>query len=189
MTEINIIDELKNIYADVSEWLKFAETKHAALFAFWTAILIGVLTSDYCNTLDSCLYYFIIIVILIGGLLNLISFVPFLNRCKRLKKRCYHVYKNISGNRIFYQSIFIDTFCNSGRIEDSIKKYQDLLGITFEEKEDKMILKDATGILNDYIRQIIEVSQVATIKYYIFNIAIQYTCGVFLIFLIIMIVA
>lgn len=188
MEELNITDELKNIYADVSEWLKFAETKHAALFAFWTALLIGVLTSDYCNTLDICLRYFIIIVIMIGGIFNLISFVPFLNQCMRLKKRCYDIYHNTRGNRIFYKSIFIDTFCDSGNTEDSIKKYQDLLGITFEEEENKRILKDDTGILKDYIRQIIEVSQVATIKFYIFDLAIRYTCIVFFIFLIVLIV-
>lgn len=182
MCEMNIIDELKSIYADVSEWLKFAETKHAALFAFWTALLIGVLTSDYYNTLDIRLRYVIIILILIGGILNLISFVPFLNRIEILKKYCYKKYKNCSDNKIFYQSIFIDTFSVPYNVDESVKKYQNSLGITSEDIKNNKLLKD-------YMRQIIEVSQVATIKYCLFSYSILYTCIIFLIFLFVMLIA
>lgn len=31
------LDEVQKIYNDVSEWLKFAEAKHAGLFAIWIA--------------------------------------------------------------------------------------------------------------------------------------------------------
>ena len=35
----NSLEELKCIYTDASEWLKFLEAKHAGLFAVWTALL------------------------------------------------------------------------------------------------------------------------------------------------------
>ena len=44
--ETETMQEIQNIYTDVSEWLKFAEAKHAGLFAVWTAVLIAVMSID-----------------------------------------------------------------------------------------------------------------------------------------------
>lgn len=42
----DVLEELRSIYNDVSEWLKFAETKHAALLAGWTAVFAIVAGID-----------------------------------------------------------------------------------------------------------------------------------------------
>lgn len=68
---MNPLDEVQKIYNDVSEWLKFAEAKHAGLFAIWMALLIGIVSTDLFLMLNMPLKVMIIIVILLGSSINL----------------------------------------------------------------------------------------------------------------------
>lgn len=111
------LDEVQKIYNDVSEWLKFAEAKHAGLFAIWIALLIGVVSTDLFSTLNMTLQVIIIIVILLGSSINLFSFVPFLNRFVWLKNHCFKKYSSIGENVVFYQSIFVKTYKDTGELK------------------------------------------------------------------------
>lgn len=172
------LNEVQKIYNDVSEWLKFAEAKHAGLFAIWMALLTGIVSTDLILNIE--IQIIIVIVILFGSSINLISFVPFLDRSEWLKSNCYLKYSSIGENAVFYQSIFVRTYKNN--IEDSIQEYKNILmrrGLT--NLDNKLTI--------DYLRQIIEVSTVGTIKCYLFNLAIKYTVVAMLVAIVGLIIA
>lgn len=168
MGDNNILEEVQKIYNDVSEWLKFLEAKHAALFAVWTALLIAVVTADFFVEAIILWKAVLVIPILVGSMINMISFIPFLNRCKFLRERCYQKYKTSTDNIVFYQAIFSKTYQSNNSEED---KYKELLEEYFEREIDDKLTKD-------YIKQIVEVSTVASIKAYLFSVAVKYTMAV-----------
>lgn len=173
------LQELQAIYADVSEWLRFAEAKHAGLFAVWTAILIAVISIDSFFDRITMEKALLLIIILVGIMIDLISFLPFLNRDARIRRWCYKEYKRYSGNSLFYQSIFVDTYSESG---DSIHKYKTILAGKGLELENSELEKD-------YLKQIVEVSTVGTIKVYLFRVAAQYTFFIIIMLMISIIIA
>lgn len=176
------LEEVQKIYGDASEWLKFIETKHAGLFAVWTAFFIAVITSDFFGNIEIFFKAIIIIPILIGILIDLASFVPFLNQSKMLRKRSYKYYSKNTGNMVFYVSIFIDTYSEEKDIEYSVERYKTIIA---EENYDDL----NTKIVTDYVKQIIDVSTVATIKAYLFNLATKYTSLIIIIAIATLIIA
>ena len=169
------LDEIKDIYQNISEWLKFAEAKHAGLIAVWIALFVAIFSERDMFINYTCLYTLILLLLLFGFLINLISFMPFLNRSTIIKHLCSHSCKAYSGNRIFYQSIFVDTYIsnvNSGTASLNIYKQNFLPEFSAQYESD---------LLNDYIRQIIDVSTVGTIKTYLFGLSIKYTIVVIII--------
>lgn len=179
--EMETMQEIQNIYTDVSEWLKFAEAKHAGLFAVWTAVLIAVMSIDGFFDKMTIVRSIVLLLISIGALIDLISFVPFLNRLAFIKKLCFHKYHTYVGNSVFYQSIFIATYSEIN-LDESVKKYKAILagkGLTFCNSE----------LEKDYLKQIIEVSTVGTIKVYLFGIATTYAFIVLAVFMVTVIIA
>ncbi len=159
------MEYLEQIYINVSDWLKFAESKHAGVFAAWVAIFIALLSSsDYFNISQKA-FVIISVICLIGVLINVISFFPFLNRFTFLKERCRNKYSHYSGSAIFYQSIFVDTYSNNP--EESINKYQQIL-------KEKSNLNFDDNLSRDYLLQIIQMSTVASLKIYLFELSIKY---------------
>lgn len=179
--EAAALQEIQNIYTDVSEWLKFAEAKHAGVFAVWTAALIAIISIDGFLNKITVVKGMILAVILIGILINLISFLPFLNRFTFIKKLCFHKYQSYTGNSVFYQSLFVDTYSEKG-LQDSVEKYSKIL-------KGKGLKLCNSELEKDYLKQIIEVSTVGTIKVYLFGIAVTYVFVVLLVCLMAIIVA
>ncbi|GFO85837.1 hypothetical protein [Anaerostipes butyraticus] len=174
---MSAMQEIQYIYKDVSEWLKFAEVKHAGLFAVWTAILISLVSEkDWFNE-PLVENTFLLIIAFGGSLINIISFIPFLNRSQYIKEKCYQKYCKYANNSVFYQSVFVATYSKIG-IQDSVEKYIRMLekkGVHFENIQ----------LEEDYLKQIIEVSTVATIKIYLFNVAVKYVFGAAILYFII----
>lgn len=179
--EAAALQEIQNIYTDVSEWLKFAEAKHAGLFAVWTAVLIAVISIDGFLNKITVIKGLVLAVILIGILISLISFFPFLNRFTILKKLCLRKYQNYTENSVFYQSVFVDTYSEKG-VQDSVDIYSKIL-------EGKGLKLCNSELEKDYLKQIIEVSAVGTIKVYLFGIAVTYVFAVLVVFLMVIIIA
>ena len=71
-----------------------------------------------------------------------------------------------------YQSIFVKTYKDN--IDESIEEYKKILA-----RKGFGVIND--NLINDYIRQIIEVSTVGTIKVYLFSLAVKYTVIVMII--------
>jgi len=176
------IEEVQKIYGDVSEWLKFIETKHAGLFAVWTALLIAIITFDSFEKSSIFVKTVIVIPILIGILIDLMSFTPFLNKNKCMRKKCYRYYSSSTENMVFYVSIFVDTYSEDGNIHHSVEKYKTILAV--ENYEDLN-----TKIVTDYVKQIIEISTIATIKAYLFSLATRYTFAIIIIVIAALIIA
>ena len=169
-----MLEELQKIYTDVSEWLKFIETKHAAVFAVWTAMLIAVLSIDAFWDLELYKMILILIPLFVGIIINLLAFMPFLNRWTCLKEHCYKIYDNnqsMCNNRVFYQSIFVQTYVSGQGTDAAVVKYKNL----FQSSSDSFWQE---VLAEDYMRQIVEVSTVATIKVYLFGISVKYLFGI-----------
>lgn len=165
------LEELKDIYGDVSEWLKFVETKHAATFAVWTAMIIGLLSSERFWKCKIIIQILLVLPVLIGMLINILAFLPFINRSEQMKRLCWKKYHNVSSeNTVFYQTIFTSVY--------SYVKPE----ITLEAEVDryKQMMKSRLGDVSfgeletDYMKQIIETATVATIKVYLFELEIKY---------------
>lgn len=175
------LQEVEKIYQDVSEWLKFAEAKHAGLFAVWVAALSMTVTLDVSQGIAKIFQIALIAAICIGILIELFAFFPFLNRRSFLKRMCYKKYGKYGGNAVFYQSVFIDTFSN-GNINAAMDKYMEIL-------RRKGLKTDSCELMKDYVRQIIEVAETGTIKIYLFSIAAKYSFLVVLSAVVMLIIA
>lgn len=183
---LNIINELQKIYNDVSEWLKFLEAKHATVFAVWTALFIAVVTSDTFQLFDVFYRAIIICIILLGIGINAISFVPLLNRSLLMRKICYKKYSKVDmSNIVFYQSIFVNTYVASKDLQERVNKYKVMLC----ERFDCTLKELGDTYMKDYMEQIIEVSTVATIKLYFFQISSKYVATVLLLLMLVCIIA
>lgn len=175
------MEEMHKIYTDVSEWLKFIEAKHAGLFAVWAAILIAVISSNEFWYIIAWKKTIVIVIILVGLLLNMVSFFPFLNNMCFIKRRCYRRYYPTKENSVFFQAIFIISY-NEEKNESSIEKYRDILisrGITLPNNM----------LAVDYLHQIVDISVIAVIKTYLFEIAIKYIVSICIVFIILLIIA
>ncbi|MCD7990272.1 MAG: hypothetical protein LUK37_00170 [Clostridia bacterium] len=162
------LDQIKDIYQDINEWLKFIEAKHAGLFAIWIALFVALLSENEHFSVHLTIYTTLLILLLLGAFINLISFMPFLNKSNFIRRICYNSYKKISGNKVFYQSVFVDTYSSDAyNATISCNKYKQLFSTDFD-------LSCTSSLLDDYIRQVIEVSTVATIKTYLFGLSIKY---------------
>ena len=168
-----MLDEIKTIYGDVSEGLKFLETKHAGLFAVWTALLIAIITNDGFEAWPILTKNIVIIPILIGATINLISFMPFLNKCRYIKKQCYKKYKDCKENSVFYQSVFVMTYREDERFDLSVETYKNCLMSRMGDTQDI-----SSKMSEDYIEQIVSVATVGTIKAYLFSLATRYALAV-----------
>lgn len=158
------IEQLEKIYSDVSEWLKFLELKHAGMLAAWIAVFVAIMSVENTGEIISIMT----IICLVGISLSIIPFCPFLNQNDLIKNICHKRYcKNVGKNPLFYKDIFVESYTKNRRI-DTLEKYKKMLeielGITVNTLSEEA-----------YIAQIVDVSTVATIKAYWFNIVATYT--------------
>lgn len=166
------LEELKHIYADVSEWLKFLEAKHAGLFAVWTAVIIALFSTDQFYKLLIWKQVAMVILACVGILISAIALVPFLNQQKILKKciqkMAYNKYKGYKENTVFYTATFVSTYnTDTDYRNEAFNRYKAILeSRNFEDLDDPLN--------QDYMNQIIDVSTVGSIKAYLFNVATKY---------------
>ena len=173
MQNNDIKEDLEKIYSDVSEWLKFAEAKHAGALALWTALIVAAFSVDNFYLLSDPLQICIFAALFFGMLINVFAMMPFTNRIYWIRKLCYNKYKGYSGNLVFYQSVFVSVGSPEKSLDDKVSKYKEML------KEEYGCLPQGK-LITDYIKQIIEVATVASIKTFLFSVSIWYL-GVFII--------
>lgn len=175
--------EIKYIYDDNYRWLIFVEAKHMAM----VTLLVSLIALF--NDKDSIMYFdnaiirsFIMLFWGISLLISLSSFLPWLNRSRFLLNRCKWHNREIDLNAFFYRSIF-----NMATEESDIgflNKYYDYLF-------DKYCVDDKTLINTnmDIINQIIDISKIATIKCYLFQLSLKITLLAVMLILGLMIIA
>lgn len=161
--EINMTDELKDIFDNVNNWLKFAEAKNATMTAGNGLVIFGVskliLMKDL-NINEYLLYYiyFSLFMMTLSFVVALISFMPNV----KLPSYIFNNNEKKANNLLFFGSIM-------------------------EYNEDNYLrdLKDTLGLENDnykknkinqmYANQIIINSKIAMKKYKLFNMSLHFT--------------
>lgn len=153
-------NKLKYIFDNVNNWLKFAESKNAALLAANSAIVFGLIRTQDLFENSLLHYYFVICIVLatFSACICLLSFVP--------KIKINSIFQETSVqaenlNLLFYGHIAKFT------PEDYLKALQDGHIITEEAIQDRF----CTDIAN----QIVVNSKIAQTKYIFFQLAIWFT--------------
>lgn len=167
MTEERALEEAQKIYADVSSWLNFCELKHAGMFAAYMALFIAVLQ------LESNVWVGARVIVLLALMpcliCNVTSFIPFLNQRKWIKKASWRkISPNVKVNRVFYNSIFQQSHTMvNGILNDVPSDYKNF----FMSGVSSQVTLVPGSLLDNYLDQIIDISDVAAIKYYLFGLA------------------
>lgn len=156
--------DLEKIYGDISEWLKFAEAKHAGALVLWTALLVAAFSADKFYSLCDLKQVCLVAALLVGMLINLFAMIPFTNCIYWIKKLCFNKYKKYTGNLIFYQSVFVSVGSPEKSLDEKVSKYKEML------REEYGSLPQGK-LITDYMKQIIEVATVTSIKTFLFSIS------------------
>lgn len=155
-----MIERLKDIFENVNNWLKFAETKNATLVAGNGLLIFGILKILQNLTIkDYVLWYvyFCLVLFTISLILSLISFIP------KVKIPYFLLNGNIetADNLLFYGDLLK---YNEKSLLEKIKQ--------ISPKDDN----DASIVLNTmYAEQIIINSKITRNKLSLFDIAIKFT--------------
>ncbi len=145
---------LEDIYERAIDWVKYAEAKNAALIALNGALIVGIsfLKSSEGKALSSAFIHLepiLLLILLLGCLSSLISFIPILSRLKIRKQ-------DLPNPNLFY-------FGDIARI--SIDKFLTVAVSKYEWKiENKQQFKDLST-------QIIINSEIAIRKFFLFKVA------------------
>ena len=163
--EERALEEAQKIYADVSSWLNFCELKHAGMFAAYMALFIAIVQLKVHWGEVQAL---VLIALLLCLICNVVSFIPFLIQREWIKKVSWRkIPPNLKVNRVFYNSIFRQSHTMvNGKLNDVRSDYKNFFMSEFSG------VRLASGsLLDNYLDQIVEVSSVAAIKYYLFGLA------------------
>lgn len=175
--------EIKYIYDDNYRWLIFVEAKHIASVTLLISLIALFNDKDSLMYFDETIIRYIVMAFWgISLLISLSSFLPWLNKSKFLLKKCKKQNRKVTVNAFFYSSIFNMAMENSDI--GFLNKYYDYL---FENycAGDKTLIKSNKDIIN----QIIDISQITTIKCYLFELSLKITLLTVLLILGIIIIA
>ena len=151
--------KLSEIFSNINDWLKFAETKNATLLAGNGVLIFGIIRlikeGDYSFIL--VLYvFFVISQLLISFVFCLVSFIPSLEMPWIFKSNT----KNDNGNLLYF---------------DDISKYTPISYINDLKKALNIDKEDFTSYEKMLVEQIIVNSVIASKKYKLFKISIWFT--------------
>ena len=185
MAKLEHEEQLNSIFANVNEWLKFAEAKNFGLMTLNAGVIFGISQISYEKTsliINLC-YYLIIPFASISFLVSLISVFPILSKIDRqIKNRNDEFVDNMVRN-------FIKTFSNWIDKEGQIKNinfYGYLSSLKLKDFEKEFLSKVKSEIkFSDYEKdistQILYNSRITHLKYQLFKIAaFFFLCGIVL---------
>lgn len=165
MSDDYIVEQLKDIYKDNVQWLSFAELKNGALLTL-TTVILGLLNDVIGNCNIKYIFLFLGMIIIA---ICIFSYYPYLNKVVYKRNTLYRVIKKSyektgknafeSMNIIFYVCVFLS------EKELYMKAVKKVLGL------DKNYLFSC--LEENYIDQIVAISNISCIKYYMFKIAIS----------------
>lgn len=158
-----MVNDLKDIFDNTNNWLKFAEAKNGAIIALNSALLFGILKFNSTlaneNFLRDYYIFMIVFVLLISTIMALLSFIP------RLKYPYTHFEKpNNNDNLLYFGDISKYT------PNQYYEKIHTINNGASDKKDFEMY----------YINQIINNSKITFIKFKQFEIAVWFTLFAFL---------
>lgn len=157
MKEQEQLIELKEIYKDASDWLKFAEAKNAALTTFLLFLLTQLIEGSICPELfgSKMAYVMVKCIISVSLVINITSYVPFFSRLKPIsymtQKYCERLCRGGKENIVFYLDV-------ARKQDDELVAALDILE---DHKENKLI--------ESYAMQCVQTSKVAASKLLLFD--------------------
>lgn len=184
MAKLEHEEQLNSIFANVNEWLKFAEAKNFGLLTLNAGVIFGIsqITYNEKSIIINLCYYLIIPLAAISFLVSLISIFPILSKIERQKINNGVMVDNLTKN-------FINKFSNWIDKEGDIKNihfYGYLCTLKVSEFETKFLNKinsttAFSGYEKDLSEQILYNSRITKLKYQLFKIAaFFFLCGVVL---------
>ena len=184
MAQLEHEEQLQKLFANVNEWLKFAEAKNFGLMTLNAGVIFGISQIAYEKEsiiLNLC-YYMIIPLASISFLVSLISVFPILSKIARQKNNNGVMTDNLTKNFINKFSNWID---KEGDI-NNIHFYGYLCTLKVSDFETKFLDKiNSTKTFSDYEKdlseQILYNSRITKLKYQLFKIAaFFFLCGILL---------
>jgi hypothetical protein len=164
-----MLSELKFIFANVNDWLKFAEAKNAALIAFDGAVIIGLfsilkdLTSG--KGMIGIAISIAIVFLAVSLFIALLSFYP--------QTRITEVPKNEAidenDNLYFWEHIKKYT------VGEYLKKFREIFDLSKPDAELENGHLNNMRLENDLAIQVITNSRITSHKYRYFNYALKFT--------------
>lgn len=175
MSESNYENQLRNMFANVNEWLKFAEAKNFGLLTLCSAFIFGITQIDFSENskVEYVAKYIFVPFAVISIIIALISLFPFLTRM-------------LKGE---FEKSWINRFSNFLDKEDKFENIhfygyiRDLEEGEFERKflEKNISTEPFSGYEKDLVGQIIFNSRITWLKYQLFKIAaFLFGCGIIL---------
>jgi hypothetical protein len=166
---MNTLDNLKYIFANVNEWLKFAEAKNLTLLTINSAIIIGVFQIDFASNviLKDIIFFINVPSLFASGIIALISLSPILAKLQKQNNSTPII--NWVANKIDDESVFENIhYYGYLRIlsrDTFIKQYQLKTGDYGEFNDFE----------NDLLDQILFNSQITWLKYRLFKFSVFIT--------------
>lgn len=151
----NVMEDLKEIFQNVNNWLMFAEVKHGALIALDTTFILGIIALIVEDEISGIGIVGLIIIIC-SLFISMYSYYPNL---KGIKDK-WLISKRIVPNRnlLFYKDIF----------QLSNKEYLERIYINYYNIEISEFAKKEL----DYAEEIVVNSRTAMKKYFLFKISL-----------------
>lgn len=173
-SECNALEEAQKIYADISNWLNFCEIKHAGMLAAYIALFIAILQLEILSS--EAIRAGVLLVMLLNIAIHVISFFPFLNRNQYVRYKARIALEDTleQNNRVFYQSIFVQSNqIDQNVVKDTREDYKKFFLEEFSNysSENQQLVVETGSLLDNYLDQVVEVSAVASVKVYLFEIA------------------
>lgn len=158
--ENNIVEDLKDTFQNVNNWLNFAEIKHGALIVLDTTFIMGIIAAMFENKVK-CLGIIGLDVMIISVLLSMYSYFP---NIKGIKDEWMFCEKRMTQNRnlLFYRDIY--RLSNKEYLQEVYKEYYSKDIEEFSKKE------------LDYAEEIVVNSRITMKKYFLFKISLIVSC-------------
>lgn len=163
-------DDIKDIFSNVNEWLKFAEAKNAALIVFHLGSIFGVatiITQNKCGTIPHPILYYLysfIILSTVGLFFALFSFLPQTRIEDVLGKKIEDFF--CSNNFAVEENLLFYGYINSCDRDSYLSKLCESC-----ERE----IGQCSKLELDYVNQIVTNSRLTVRKYFYFRIALFFT--------------
>jgi hypothetical protein len=168
-------ETLKTIFANINDWLRFAEAKNGAIIAVNGAAIFGILKSLTEDKDLKVLVCFILLLLIISICVIIYSFIPQLVGLKNYSKLSQ---EEFDKNKKELNSLFFGSLVNLTSVQ-----FLDLISYKSAKEQEEI-----KGIHVDYANQIIINSEIAMTKFLLFRVASILTLGSFVLGLIALII-
>lgn len=160
MVENKPLDELlSEVFENVNNWLNFAEAKNAANIALVIASIAAIVSYNEIN----CFLYLVSLFFILSGIFSMLSFLPKLTGKSKIRKILDCITSCLKKDTTEENLLFFEDIKKYSK-EEYVKKINEV----YYNYSDKQITKYQLDLSNEIIYN----SYIASLKYWLFKIAI-----------------